>query len=151
MKDFDIDGWLLGFIAAEHFGGSLQELCLPLCDLIGVDIEAFCKLRCCLFALEGFQCHLGFELRFVIPAWSSGHVDSPDIGQYDALAQTENPLIALFRLLGPPLYRSYHHCGLPDKSFDPSVSLPGDDCRCRSRYRASPRCPLLSMQRHVSE
>jgi len=39
----------------------------------------------------------------MVSAWSSGHVDSPDSGQHDALGQAGDPLIALFRFLGPPL------------------------------------------------
>ena len=36
----------------EHNAGSIQQLCLPLCDLISVHIELLCQLRDCLVAFD---------------------------------------------------------------------------------------------------
>ena len=47
----------------EYVAGALEELRLPLRDLLGVDIEALRKLRERLVALDGGQRHLRFECR----------------------------------------------------------------------------------------
>ena len=51
----------LARLAAEHFGGALQECFLPLRDLIGVDIKAVGKLRACLSVSQRSKGYFGFE------------------------------------------------------------------------------------------
>lgn len=64
VESFHVHGRLLGMIAAvKHIGRPLQQLGFPLGNLIGMDIEPLCQFGHCLLALEGCQCHFGFEGR----------------------------------------------------------------------------------------
>ena len=57
----------------ENVGGPVLKLRLPLCDLIGVDVELLRKLSKCAIALDGSKRHLRLEGRCVVPARSSLH------------------------------------------------------------------------------
>src|SRR5258706_9385466 len=54
----------------EDLGGTLQQLVLPLRDLVGGHIEALRQLRQRLFVLKRFQRHLRFEARRAFAARS---------------------------------------------------------------------------------
>jgi hypothetical protein len=62
VEGLHIHWWLLGLSTIEHISGALQQLGLPLSNMIGVDIEALRMLGDCLFTFDSGQGHLGFEL-----------------------------------------------------------------------------------------
>jgi hypothetical protein len=54
--------------AVEHNARSVQQLCLPLRNLIRMDIKMLRQLRNGLLSLDGRQRDFRFEYRCVIPA-----------------------------------------------------------------------------------
>lgn len=67
-------GSLDGRFAAKHVGGALQQLGLPLGDLVGMDIMLLGQFGQGLLATEGGQRHFGLERRRVVPAGTSAHL-----------------------------------------------------------------------------
>src|SRR3954465_11637900 len=60
-------------VRSKHPGCPVKKLCLPLGDLVRVNVELLSKLGQRLVALYGGQSHLRLEGRCVVPAWSFGH------------------------------------------------------------------------------
>ncbi len=59
--------------ALKHNTRSLQQLCLPLRNLIGLNVKLLRQLCDRLVALDSCQRDLRFEYPSMIPAWSSWH------------------------------------------------------------------------------
>jgi hypothetical protein len=57
----------------EYTSRGALKLCLPRCDLVGVDIELLGKLSHRSIALDGGKRHLRLEGRCVVPACASAH------------------------------------------------------------------------------
>jgi translation initiation factor IF-2 len=57
----------------EHADRSVEQLGLPLRDLVGVNVELLRQLSQCSIALDGSKRHLRLEGRCVVPARSSAH------------------------------------------------------------------------------
>ena len=74
MEAGDTGSDLLDLILAEDGWGSVQELALPLGDLVGMNVEALGDHDDGLLAIDGFQSHLGLEGRRMVAPWSSGHL-----------------------------------------------------------------------------
>src|SRR5271170_461416 len=94
--------WSALRLAPEDPRRSLQQLALPLCDLVGVHIELLGQLRQSLFTLQRRKGHLRLERRCVVPTGTSAHLLSspqPSYGQ----RRTEPPLKLMSSLAEPPL------------------------------------------------
>src|SRR5215208_2661392 len=75
MERLHIHGWVCrcGLLGPEHVGSPVEELGLPLGDLVGMHIELLRQLGQGLLALHGGQGHFGLESRRVVPAGSLAH------------------------------------------------------------------------------
>jgi len=76
MQRLHVDGRLCRSAAAtgtKNIGSTALKLRLPRCDLIGVDVELFCKFGQCSVALDRGNRNLRLEGRCVVPARSSAH------------------------------------------------------------------------------
>src|SRR4051812_5007003 len=76
MQRFHVDGWrgrVRSRLRAEHPGRPLQELSLPGCDLVGMNVKLLRQFGERLLTPYGSQGHLRFESRRVVPAGSSAH------------------------------------------------------------------------------
>src|SRR5919107_3035551 len=76
MQHRQVHRWTLTVAAAlraKQPGCPVEQLRLPLGDLVGVNVELLCQLGQRLVASDGGQSHLRLEGRCVVPAWSSCH------------------------------------------------------------------------------
>src|SRR5215212_11674478 len=75
MQRLDVDrrARRSGLLRSEHAGGSVEELGLPLGDLVRVHSKLLGQLREGLLAFHGGQGHFGLKSRRVVPAGSLAH------------------------------------------------------------------------------
>src|ERR687898_32109 len=89
MQRLHVHGWVCGcsFLGPEYPGSSVEELRLPLGDLVGMHIKLLRQLGQGLLAFHGGQGHFGLESRRVVPAGSLAHCFSCSAAIVAALRQ----------------------------------------------------------------
>src|SRR5215211_5369571 len=75
MQRLHVHGWVCGcsLLGPEYPGSSVEELRLPLGDLVGMHIKLLRQLGQGLLAFKSGQGHFGLESRRVVPAGSLAH------------------------------------------------------------------------------
>src|SRR5919112_2546433 len=89
MQRLHVHGWVCGcsLLGPEYPGSSVEELRLPLGDLVGMHIELLRQLGQGLLAFKSGQGHFGLESRRVVPAGSLAYCFSCSAAIVAALRQ----------------------------------------------------------------